>query len=525
MNGIIGRCRRIFPILLILVFIGVYGAGRGAAAEVGRGVPAARVQFRDVIAKARALAEERYRAPGQNLSDVLKKMGYDQWRDIRFKPDHSLWAGEPFSVQFFHPGFLYQHPVTVHVIDRDGTRDVPFDPGLFDYASKELKSHLTDDYGFAGLRVHYPLNTPKYADELISFIGASYFRALGKDLGYGLSARGLAVNTAMASGEEFPLFREFWLIHPAPGDKSVRIFALLDSDSVTGAYEFTIYPGEETIVNVGSQLFFRQRVEKLGIAPLTSMFFYGENGSGRGEGDFRPEVHDSDGLLLHARSGEWIWHPLVDPSRLLINSFGGGVPEGFGLLQRDTAFDHYQDLEARYERRPGVWVTPRGDWGKGRLELVQIPTPSEYNDNIVAYWVPERSFSAGDSARYDYSLSWHSARNRHSVQGFVTSTMIMKKPDETVFLVDFAGDPLAGLPADKEVTPDVWISKGGRITAQQLIRNPVSGGWRLVLHVQWDDPGFLDGMLPNQRPAVEFRAFLKSGVAAVTETWSYTVLP
>ncbi|MEI6437288.1 MAG: glucan biosynthesis protein G [Candidatus Omnitrophota bacterium] len=485
----------------------------------------ARVKFQDVADKAKALAQSPYQAPGQDLPDALKKMGYDQWRDIRFKPARSLWAGQPFSVQFFHPGFLYLHPVMIHNVDDNGTHQVPFSTDLFDYAVKGVKDPLTGDYGFAGFRIHYPLNTPKYADELVAFLGASYFRALGKGLAYGLSARGLAVNTAEDMGEEFPLFREFWIVRPLPGAKALTFYALLDSDSVTGAYEFVVTPGEETQMKITCSLFVRQHIQKLGIAPLTSMFFYGEGQGPKGDVDFRPEVHDSDGLFVHARTGEWIWHPLVNPSRLLFNVFGGDQPYGFGLMQRDTDFDHYQDLEARYEKRPSAWVTPLGDWGRGHLELVQLPTKDEYNDNIVSYWVPERGFERGDAVTYAYTLSWHSARTERSGQGFVTATRAVNKPDGKMFLIDFAGESLKGLPAGAQLTPDVWVSRGARITSTQLMTNPSTGGWRLVLQVQWDSPGFLEGMSPHQKPAVEFRSFLKAGARPVTETWSYTYLP
>ncbi|MBF0387945.1 MAG: glucan biosynthesis protein G [Candidatus Omnitrophica bacterium] len=513
-----GRCGVIWGL-----FLGMFLAGMGVAGADVNNKPAARVQFQDVVARARVLATAGFQAPGKDLPEVFKKMGYDQWRGIRFKPARSLWADQPFSLQFFHPGFLYQQPVIINYIERDGTHPAVFSADLFDYESDNLKGRVMEDHGFAGFRVHYPLNTPKYNDELVAFLGASYFRALGRGLAYGISARGLAVNTAEDVGEEFPFFREFWIVRPAPGAKQVKFYALLDSASVTGAYEFLVTPGDETVIKVDCALFVRQHIQKLGIAPLTSMFFYGENSGFKGDSDFRPEVHDSDGLLVLAKSGEWIWHPLVDPSRLLINSFGGGLPVGFGLIQRDTNFDHYQDLEARYEQRPSVWVSPQGDWGKGHLELVQIPTESEYGDNIVAHWIPERSFERGDSLRYAYTLSWHSARKPRSRAGLVTATRIVKKSDGARFLVDFAGEGLEA--PDLPLVPDVWVSRGARIVSTQLFRNKAVGGWRLVINVQRDNAGFIDGLLPNQKPAFEFRAFLKNGPAAVTETWSYTYLP
>jgi len=507
------------------LFCCLYLSGVAFVHAADKDIWAGRVQFQDVVARAKALSKKPFVDPGQDLPNVLKKMEYDQWRGIRFKPARSLWSQQPFSIQFFHPGFLYQHPVIIHYIDQNGTHQFPFSADLFEYSDKDLKGYLSQDYGFAGFRVHYPLNTTKYADELVAFLGASYFRALGREQTYGMSARGLGVNTAEDTGEEFPFFREFWILHPSHRAKKIIIYALLDSNSVIGAYEFTVQPGEETVMKVNADLFIRQHIQKIGIAPLNSMFFYGKNSGFKGDSDFRPEVHESDGLLINDRSGEWIWHPLVNPSRLLVNAFGGGEPLGFGLLQREIDFDHYQDLEARYDRRPSVWISPKGDWGRGHVELVQIPTDNEYNDNIVAYWAPERSLEQGDSVKYAYTLYWYSAGHPRSSKGYVQATRIVKKSDETMFLIDFAGDGIKTALKDITPLPDVWVSQGARLSDMQLIKNPVSGGWRLVLHVQLAPAAPTVFGMPAQKPAIEFRAFLKDKGSAVTETWSYTYLP
>ncbi len=481
--------------------------------------------FQEVINKARQLSASSFQAPGKDIPQALKDIGYDEWRDIRFKPSKSLWAPGPFTVQLFHLGFLYQSPVMIHEIDKKGTHDVLFSPGLFDHAKGAKTDLLKKDVGFAGFRVHYPLNTPKYADELVAFLGASYFRALGKGLSYGMSARGLTINAAEDIGEEFPLFREFWIARPHRGSKEITIYALLDSESVTGAYEFIVRPGQETVMDVKSILFIRKDVRKLGIAPLTSMFFYGESFSSKKDGDFRPEVHDSDGLLIDTKGGEWIWHPVVNSERLLINSFSGDQPRGFGFLQRDMDFDHYQDLEARYDRRPGVWVTPKGDWGKGHVELIQLPTDSEYNDNIVASWVPERSFQAGEVLTYSYSLSWHAAKLKRHPLAVVDATRIVKKNDGAMFLIDLTGGALKGAVSDKGLMPDAWISQGYRITDTQIIKNPVTDGFRVVLHVRTDKENLLEQVLPDRPLPMELRMFLKSKDLPVTETWSYTYQP
>lgn len=486
---------------------------------------APRTSFEDVIKKAHTLSTEPFKTQDNNLPEVLKKIGYDEWRDLRFNSAKSLWANEPFSVQFFHPGFIFQEPIIINYIDKRSTTRIPFSPDLFDYTQTDYKEILLDDIGFAGFRIHYPINSKEYADEIISFLGASYFRALGKNLAYGMSARGLAIDTAEPTGEEFPYFREFWIIHPGANANELSFYALLESESLTGAYAFVVRPGEETLVDVKSVLFFRKEIRKLGLAPLTSMFFYGENTGLKTESDFRPEVHDSDGLLINDKSGEWIWHPLVNPESLLINSFGGGQPLGFGLIQRDTAFDHYQDLEARYDKRPSVWVTPNNDWGAGHLELLQIPTENEYNDNIGAYWVVENSFQPGDSFEYNYTLSWYAGNRKRSALASVEATRIVTKPERVMFLVDFLADPSQSIALIKDLSADIQVFNDYTITSSQIIKNTVTNGWRLVIHIDLDQQNLLNKMLPNHKPAIELRAFLKDNNVPITETWSYTYLP
>ncbi|MCX5926961.1 MAG: glucan biosynthesis protein, partial [Cyanobium sp. LacPavin_0920_WC12_MAG_63_22] len=204
---------------------------------------------------------------------------------------------------------------------------------------------------------------------------------------YGLSARGMAIDTALPSGEEFPRFREFWIQQPKPGDKHLVIFALLDSPRATGAYRLTLRPGSDTIVDVKAQMFLRDKVGKLGIAPLTSMFLFGANQPSKVL-NYRRELHDSSGLSIHAGNGEWIWRPLNNPKHLAVSNFSVENPRGFGLLQRGRDFSHYEDLDDRYDKRPSAWIEPKGDWGKGTVDLVEIPTADETNDNIVAFWNP-----------------------------------------------------------------------------------------------------------------------------------------
>jgi len=360
--------------------------------------------FDDVAQRAKDLAAVPFKK-GPGLPKELLGLDYDHYRDIRYRSDRFLWrkAGLPFEIAFFHPGLYYDQPVKINEIDAQGVHEIAFNPDDFDYGSNKFDTSRLRGVGFAGFRVHYPLNTTKYKDEVLVFLGASYFRALGKGQLYGASARGLAIDTATSSGEEFPRFVQFWIERPAAAAKELTIYALLDSRRAAGAYRFVVKPGVETAVQVKARLFLREAVGKLGIAPLTSMFFFGENQRPPYE-DYRPEVHDSDGLSVHAGNGEWIWRPLVNPKRLLVTSFATTDPAGFGLMQRDRQFLHYEDTEVHHESRPSVWIEPVGKWGAGRVELVQIPAPDETNDNIVAYWVPDAVPRPKEPYDFEYRL-------------------------------------------------------------------------------------------------------------------------
>ena len=476
----------------------------------------------DVADQAAELAKEPYRDQQMRVPDwmLIGSLTYDQWRDIRFRPDQALWRDKnlPFQVQFFHPGLYYDHTVQVNVIDGTGVHPVPFSSERFDYGHNDFADRIPADIGYAGLRVHYALKNPAYLDELIVFLGASYFRALGRDNVYGLSARGLAIDTVEPSGEEFPAFTEFWLVEPAADATHLVMYALLDSRSISGAYRFEITPGEATVVQVDARLFARRRVAKLGIAPLTSMFFFGEN-STRHFDDFRPEVHDSDGLLLHFDTGEWLWRPLDNPSRIDVSSFAARDPRGFGLMQRDRNFADYEDIETRAELRPSAWVEPRGDWGDGHVELVEIPTATEKNDNIVAFWVPDAPLKPGKSMSCSYALYWYGDDPTRPPGGRVVAT---RRDSGTLahgqrFVIDFDGDRLRAMTADHP--PTAVVSAGPRPDAAELVdqrvmKNPATGGWRLTFQLR-----------PNGPNPVELRAYLADGRDILTETWSYTVAP
>lgn len=493
-----------------------------AAAGAAAATPApdvARPDFGDetVIERARTLAAAPYDATQTPLPPPLAGMSFDDWRQIRFRPDKAFFpAGGPFRMQLFHPGFLYTRPAVVNIVRQGAPVPIPYAAGLFEFG-RVAPDRTPADLGFAGLRLHAPLNDPRVYDELISFLGASYFRFLGRGQRYGLSARGLAINVGAAETEEFPAFREFWIEAPETGATRATIHALLDGPSVAGAYRFDVYPGVDTAIEVSATLFARRAVAKLGLAPLTSMYFSGENDPHRMNRDYRTELHDSDGLLMQSGAGEWIWRPLVNPAAATFSSFVDSNVRGFGLMQRDRTFEHYQDLDNEYQLRPSYWVEPREGWGEGSVELLEIPTADETNDNIVAYWAPRAPLEAGATLRVGYRITAIGARrispggyalNTYETEPRARGSAEMPPPGAHRYIIDFVGGDLPYFladPAQVQVAPSI---SNGQILRSFLMPNGPAKGFRAVVDVQ-APPGL----------SADLRVYLKSGARALTETW------
>ena len=477
--------------------------------------------FKDVDARAVQRAAATYQRPDATVPDALRDLDEKRYHAIRFQPKSTYWqnAKTLFTLQFFHEGWRFIDPVKLNEITSTGAHEpasvheIVFDTNRFDYTGSGITPDVAKGTAFAGFRVHYPLNSVDKKDEVLSFLGASYFRALGKDQSYGLSARGLAIDTALSSGEEFPRFVEFWIERPKPKSTSMTIYGLLDSPRATGAYEFVLTPGDETTMRVHARLHLRDSVGKLGIAPLTSMFFFGSNQHATHD-DYRPEVHDSDGLSIHASSGEWIWRPLVNPKHLLVTSFALTDPAGFGLMQRMRDVHRYEDVTNPYESHPSAWVEPTGNWGAGRVELVEIPSPDETNDNISAYWLSDQPVS--DIA---YTLHWQKTAETRPTSAWISQTLrgegYEPKPDGSIgFVIDFEGPMFADGTPDLPVTPIVSADANAVVVSKSIARNPATNEWRLFVRVKRQD----------DKKSTEMRANLRRG-EATSETWSYVLPP
>lgn len=502
-------------------------AAGGETSAQGTGRPSLPFGFDEVDRRARELAAMPYDSRVPPLPEPIAKLDYDAWRDIRFKPDRAFLGAEggPFRLQLFHLGFLYRRPVTVNLVRGGVPTPIAYQSSLFDMGRTKLDRPLPVDLGFAGLRLHTNLNTPNLLDELIVFLGASYYRFLGRDQLYGLSARGLALDVEGQGGaEEFPVFREFWIEVPEKSAQTCTIHALLDGPSLSGAFRFTVTPGEESTVSVRATLHPRTELAAVGLAPLTSMYFIGENDRGHAD-DYRPELHDSDGLQIAAGSGEWLWRPLGNPRARRISRFADRDPRGFGLMQRDRSFEDYQGLEASYHRRPGYFVEPDGGWGEGSVVLVELPTDTETNDNIVAFWRPAKPYPAGVPVPLSYRVRAIGAGAGLHPGGRVVGTFTAatvasgtarasaeREAGARRFLVDFAGGDLAYHLADPAGVEVVASTSTGRITATSIAANPHVRGFRASFDVKVDPPA----------QGAELRAFLRAGGRTLTETWTYS---
>ncbi len=493
----------------------------------GAGEPQ-RLNYETLTGIARDMATKSYVAVQGPDAKSLDPIDYDQHSAVREPVAKALFKGTAFPITFIPLGRLFPKPVQMFSLVDGVATEIRYDASLFDVPKDNPFGKLPPDAGFAGFRVHDGdgKQEPQPEADWTSFLGASYFRASGDERQYGVSARGIAIDTANPrpnSIEAFPAFTRFYLSPERQG--IVEVLALLDGPEVVGAYRFRIRRRPNVVFDVECQLFFRKEVARLGIAPATSMYYYSET-LRYSALDWRPEIHDSDGLAILTGSGEELWRPLNNPDKVIVSHFGDENPKGFGLLQRDRNYDHYHD-DVRQERRPNLWVTPLGSWGKGSVQLVEIPTDSEYNDNIVAFWVPETPVKPGDQRGFAYRLAFSAGEPRPGRLARCTATRLTRglptpkeaqrpnvPPLERQFMVEFDGDVLEGLKLD-EVKIDLQTSRG---VLEEIRYWPEGNGaprpWRVFFKL------FADG-----DPPVELRMVLRKDGQPVSETWLYQFHP
>lgn len=456
------------------------------------------------------------------LSPLFKDLTYDDYQFIQFRPTKARWRATDsvWNLLPFHLGWLFKEPVHLYEVVNGVATGLSFTTDDFDYRGP-LKQDVpagTALPGVAGFKLTHPLNRGDKMDEIISFVGSSYFRALGLGNSYGLSARGLAIDSGLTKAEEFPRFSGFWLEHPAPGAGTVTIYASLDSASVTGAYRFVVTPGVETVVEVTARLFFRNDVEQLGVAPLTSMFLFADVNRARFD-DYRPRVHDSNGLRILRADGDVIWRALDNPTGLATSYYSETRPRRFGLHQRGREFEDYQDAGARYDLRPSVDIEPVGDWGPGKIRLFELPTDVEVHDNIGAFWVPDQPVKAGDAREFAYRMHWGRldpdfADDRAIVsatRGGIGGAAGVENPlDLQKFVVEFQGGMLGRLPETDQKVEPVLAVVGGKAEVLTLSKLPGGDTWRMVVDIS-----------AEKGAVVEMTAHIAGYGRKLSEIWSF----
>jgi glucans biosynthesis protein len=479
-----------------------------------------------LVRQAQRLAARPYVPPRPRYDELLNKLSYQAFTKIRTRPGHELWQGTklPFAVEFFHLDDNTRLPVEINIVKHGRAHRLAYDPRTFIYPDSSLAGHLPHDLGYGGFRLH---DQRSDGHEWLAFKGASYFRSPGTEDQYGLSARGIAVDTGMGGDESFPRFTRFWLYKPAPGDDAITICALLEGDHLTGAYRMRCRRPGDVIMDIESRLFQRKSIERLGVAPLTSMFWFSETNARRGD-DWRPEVHDSDGLAIATGAGERIWRALDNPPRPDYSAFSDHNPRGFGLLQRDRVFDHYQDSAVSFERRPSAWIEPHGDWGKGSVGLFELSTNDEIYDNINAFWVPEKPAIAGTDWRFDYRLYWTDHPPFPPAMARVAATRTgragkpgnykQQKPIARKFVIDFEGAVIAGLKPETKLSLDVSTSSGNIVNPYVIPVGTATHRWRAFF--DWT------GDLPAKQAPVVLQAVLRDADhRTLSETWVYSYYP
>jgi periplasmic glucans biosynthesis protein len=471
---------------------------------------------------ARTLAGAPYQAPTVKLPPPIEKLDWDHWQAIRFRDDRSLWAGEGlrFQVRFFHLGFMIRKPVRMFSVDGGFAQEILYDPAMFDYGNSGLHGNeVPSNLGFAGFRLLFHTD---WVRDFAAFQGASYFRAVDIDRQYGMSQRGLAIDCGAPTPEEFPDFVAYYLEKPAKDSSVLTIYGLLDSPSVAGAYRFVIDATEPLTMDIDAALYPRKQIERLGIAPGTSMFLVGKNDR-RVDNDWRPEIHDSDGLQVWSGGGEWIWRPLMNPAGLRVNSYTDEHPRAFGLMQRERRFEQYQDDGVFYDKRPDCWVEPKGNWGKGAVMLVEIPTEDETSDNIVAFWSPADKPQIGQELLYAYRLNWCRENpvvvdlaRVHATRTGIGGIIGRKRTYFSWrFVVDFEGGQLPGLGENPKLVPVISASRGRvEITSVRPLRS--INGYRAMFDLALTE----DSVEP-----INLRMYISIDGQALSETWLYQYTP
>ena len=472
----------------------------------------------NVVEYARALSKKPYRAPSADLPDAFSNLSYEQFVGIKHQPGTAIWAHEAlgYAIEPLHRGFVFTTPMELNVVENGAVRRLPYTPTAFDFGSVKPPAE-PKDIGFSGFRV---LRKREGQPDVgvATFQGASFFRAIAIGEIYGPSARGLSIRTADPKGEEFPLFRAVWIEQPTLAADALVIHAVLDSESVSGAYRFTLRAGEATIIDTECTLFPRVALDHIGVATMMATHVAGPLDH-RLNDDVRPGIFDVAGLQILNGRDEWLWRPVSNRETLQLSAFVDENPRGFGFLQRDRQFARFLDDDNHWEMRPSLWIEPIGDWGAGTVVLVEIPSDSEVNQNIIAYWRPAAPLAAGSEVQYAYRQFWCWTPPDRPSNAVVTLSRGGRPggaPANTRrrrFMVDFTGDTIAAQQQSSDIVPALAAAPGN-ISAVRTFMNRDRKTYRVLFDV---DPG--------SDASSELRLQLEVQGKPISETWLYRWTP
>jgi len=461
-----------------------------------------------VLEISRALAKKPFEASKTPLPDPFGSVTYDQYVSIQPKPGSAVWSGDNvgFMIEPLHRGFVFSTPMDIYVVEGGFARKLAYESAAFDFGKLVIPPNLPD-IGFSGFRVQQSTDAGGPFDVVI-YQGASFFRAEAHGQNLGVTARGLSIRTAEPQGEEFPIFRAVWIEKPTPTANVLVIHALLDSASLTGAYRFTLRPGEATIIDTEMTLTARAAVDHFGLATMSATYSFGPLDHKRPD-DIRPTAHEIDGLQMLTGKGEWVWRPVSNRETLQISAFGDQNLHGFGLLQRNRSFEAYQDDDQHWELRPSLWIEPIGDWMEGEVRLIEIPSDSENNDNIIAYWRPRASIAANTEVAFAYRQFWCWAPPARPPLATVVETREGKVGKWRRFLIEFSSDSFAKAERLAEIKPSLTVNPG-RITSIRSFPSKERMTFRVIFDVEPTSDGFS-----------ELRLLLEADGKPVSETWLY----
>ncbi len=461
---------------------------------------------------ARELAKHPFKPISSDIPDPFKSLSYDQYYDIALKGEARVWSEESvgFVLEPLHRGFQYNNPIQLNLVADNKAYRLIYDTKLFDFGKLKPAANL-GDIGFSGFRILAPQGGQGLG-EIASFQGANFFRAQAEGQVSGLLARALALKIGDPKGEETPVFRSIWIEKPSLVAATLVVHALIDSDSVAGAFQFTIRPGEATIMDTECTLFPRTTIDNFGLATMSATHLLGFMDHKKFN-DYRPNVSEVCGLQMLTGAEEWVWRPVTNPGTLQISSFSDNKPRGFGCILRDRDFEDYDDEDNHWEKRPSLWIEPLGDWTEGVVQLIEIPSQSDVNDNILCFWRPKDPLKAGTEVSFAYRQFWcwdppqrpDLARATHSHSG--------ENGKRQRFFVEFTGDILGNADLTNAITLTLTAGTGS-ITMKKTFADPDRKTFRVLFELD-----------PSNADSSELRLLLQANGKSVSETWLYRWTP